>query len=241
MTNTNDLNEQKRNEFYGFVYMTTNLINGKRYIGQRKYYGKHQDYLGSGHLLRRAVEKYGKENFSRVILEECSSREQLNNQEKFWIQYYDAVNDNAFYNISAGGEGVVLANGQSVWLGRQHSDETKAKLSQLRMGVNNPFYGKHHSPETIKKLAQYSTGKKHSPETLRKMSIGMRQNHADYNGAKNPRARRTAQYSLSGELLHIWECAKDAATALNLNYCSITNCCTGRYNSSGGFIWRYIE
>lgn len=79
MTNTNDLNEQKRSEFYGFVYMTTNLINGKRYIGQRKYYGKHQDYLGSGHLLRRAVEKYGKENFSRVILEECSSREQLNN------------------------------------------------------------------------------------------------------------------------------------------------------------------
>ena len=40
MTNTNDLNEQKRNEFYGFVYMTTNLINGKRYIGQRKYYGE---------------------------------------------------------------------------------------------------------------------------------------------------------------------------------------------------------
>ena len=73
MTNTNDLNEQKRNEFYGFVYMTTNLINGKRYIGQRKYYEGNDEYLGSGNLIRAAVQKYGKDNFSRVILAQCET------------------------------------------------------------------------------------------------------------------------------------------------------------------------
>lgn len=241
MTNTNDLNEQKRNEFYGFVYMTTNLINGKRYIGQRKYYGDHEEYLGSGNLIRAAIEKYGKDNFSRVVLAQCKTRQELNEQEKYWIAYYDAVRSCDFYNIAMGGEGGSCGGELSPWYGKQLSSSTKEKLSQMRMGENNPFYGKHHSKETIRKLAQYSTGKKHNPETLQKMSIGMRQNHADFNGSKNPRARRTAQYSLSGELINIWECAKDAATVLNLNYCSITNCCTGRYSSSGGFIWRYIE
>lgn len=241
MTNTNDLNEQKRNEFYGFVYMTTNLINGKRYIGQRKYYEGHDEYLGSGNLIRAAIEKYGKDNFSRVVLAQCRTRQELNEQERYWIAYYDAVRSCDFYNIAMGGEGGFYGGELHPWYGKHLSSATKDKLSKMRKGKNNPFYGKHHSAETIMKLAQYSTGKKHSPETLCKMSIGMRQNHADFNGAKNPRARQTAQYSLSGELIHIWDCAKDAAIALNLNYCSITNCCTGRYNSSGGFIWRYIE
>ena len=46
---------------YGFVYITTNHVNGKQYIGQRKYdkQGKWKEYLGSGIILSRAIEKYG--------------------------------------------------------------------------------------------------------------------------------------------------------------------------------------
>jgi len=50
-----------------YIYLTTNLINNKKYIG--KHFGELEDgYLGSGLLLQRAIEKYGKENFSKQIL-----------------------------------------------------------------------------------------------------------------------------------------------------------------------------
>ena len=92
---------------YGFIYITTNHINGKRYIGQRKYdkQGKWKDYLGSGVVLSKAITKYGIENFSKEIIEECNSKKELNEREKYWISYYNAVNSNDFYNIASGGDG----------------------------------------------------------------------------------------------------------------------------------------
>ena len=80
-------------KMYGFIYITTNHINGKQYIGQRKYDKKEKwkNYLGSGIILTRAIEKYGKENFSKKIIEECETKEQLNQKEKYWISYYNAV------------------------------------------------------------------------------------------------------------------------------------------------------
>ena len=92
---------------YGFIYITTNHINGKKYIGQKKYdkYDHWRTYLGSGILLSRAINKYGRENFSKEIIEECETRDKLNAREKYWISYYDAVNSDEFYNIASGGDG----------------------------------------------------------------------------------------------------------------------------------------
>lgn len=72
---------------YGFIYETTNNINGMKYIGQKIYdkHGNWKIYLGSGIYLKRAILKYGKENFSRKILEECDSKEDLDNREIYWI------------------------------------------------------------------------------------------------------------------------------------------------------------
>ena len=47
---------------YGFIYITTNMVNGKRYIGQKKFCDGWKTYLGSGKLLKEAIKKYGKEN-----------------------------------------------------------------------------------------------------------------------------------------------------------------------------------
>lgn len=93
------------NNKYGFIYLTTNLINNKKYIGKRRYYKNWKNYLGSGKLLTRAIEKYGKENFSRIILQECDSLEQLDQAEKNWIKHYNAVDSEEFYNIAEGGGG----------------------------------------------------------------------------------------------------------------------------------------
>ena len=62
-----------------YVYLTTNLINNKKYIGQ--HYGEINDsYLGSGHIILDAIKKYGKENFKKEILKICKDYEDLNNR-----------------------------------------------------------------------------------------------------------------------------------------------------------------
>lgn len=61
---------------YGFIYITTNHINGKKYIGQKNYdkNGRWKEYLGSGIILKQAIQKYGVDNFSKEIIEECETK-----------------------------------------------------------------------------------------------------------------------------------------------------------------------
>lgn len=85
-----------------YIYLTTNLINNKKYIGQHK--GELNDnYLGSGIAFLEALEKYGKENFKKEILEICNP-EELNEKEKYWIAYYNAYEDDNYYNLTRGGQ-----------------------------------------------------------------------------------------------------------------------------------------
>lgn len=101
------MNNTKDKEYYGFIYITTNHVNNKKYIGKKKYDKKSawKSYLGSGIILKKAIEKYGRENFSKEIIEECYSKEELNEREIYWINYYNAVKSEDFYNISSGGDG----------------------------------------------------------------------------------------------------------------------------------------
>lgn len=120
---------------YGFIYITTNHINGKRYIGQRKYdkQGKWKDYLGSGVHLKRAIDKYGRNNFSKEIIEECESKDKLDEREKYWISYYNAVDSDDFYNIATGGDGGNTISGYDEYQKHILSE----KLSKIRKGKLN--------------------------------------------------------------------------------------------------------
>lgn len=84
-----------------FIYKTTNKVNGKKYIGLCT--RDDEDYLGSGKLIKEAIRKYGKKNFEREILEECDDFDALCEREIYWINKYDAVNNDNFYNLSYGG------------------------------------------------------------------------------------------------------------------------------------------
>lgn len=85
-----------------YIYKTTNLVNGRIYIGQHA--GKKKNYLGSGVILTRAIKKYGKDKFKTEIIEECSTLEELAEREKYWIKYFGSRDRNIGYNITLGGE-----------------------------------------------------------------------------------------------------------------------------------------
>lgn len=85
------------------IYKIINKINNKWYIG--KHNGKNPNYMGSGKLLKRAISKYGVENFEKVILEECLTIRQLNEREKHWIDITNATTDPMSYNLADGGAG----------------------------------------------------------------------------------------------------------------------------------------
>ncbi len=90
------------------IYKITNKINGKVYIGQSlcienriKEHIRNINYPDRKNAIYSAFRKYGIENFSFDVIEECKE-EDLDNREKYWIKYYDSYNNG--YNLTLGGE-----------------------------------------------------------------------------------------------------------------------------------------
>lgn len=86
------------------VYLVTNLVNGKMYLGKHQTEDPEDGYLGSGNNLRASVEKYGSSNFKKVVLHVFDSEEEMNSKEKElvteeWCKRSDT------YNICEGGKG----------------------------------------------------------------------------------------------------------------------------------------
>ena len=145
------------------VYRTTNLINGKTYIGQHKFdLNKDDKYLGSGVLISKAIKKYGRGNFKKEIIEVALSKFEVNALEKYYIAKERALGK-AEYNISNGGEGN---------MGYRHTDEDRRKMSESHKGNIPWMKGKHHTEEAKEKNRQAHLGKKLSQEACKNISEG---------------------------------------------------------------------
>lgn len=134
------------------IYEIKNKINGKSYIGQHSS-NELGSYLGSGKLIKRAIEKYGIENFERTILEKCSNKEELNERERYWIKEKDTITTG--YNLTEGGTGGDTSNFidySEEWKEGQRfrtkqnwdslSEEERNERSNKVSGENNGMYGK---------------------------------------------------------------------------------------------------
>lgn len=154
---------------HGYIYKTTNLINGRIYIGQKKGSKFIPNYLGSGTALALAITKYGKENFKTEVLCWAESQDKLNSLEITTISKYRLTEN--LYNIAAGGEGgdttsanprkkqIVKqrAKGLRAWyasLSNDEKDQHNKKISSSKKGKSNGHIGFKHSAETIKKIAE---------------------------------------------------------------------------------------
>ena len=105
-----------------YIYLTTNLVNGKQYIGQ--HYGELNDsYYGSGVIITKAIQEYGKENFTKEILA-ITTQEEIDELEKFYIAQFNAVESDNFYNLSEGGQqGNGWTHAHKYW--QDHPEEAK--------------------------------------------------------------------------------------------------------------------
>lgn len=155
---------------FHIVYKTTNLINGKIYIGKHSTQDLDDGYLGSGRLLLKAVAKHGKENFSREILHTCSSEEEAFSKERELVTE-ELVNSRSTYNMTVGGNGFGVGESNPNF-GNKMPEEHKKKL--IKSGEEHPMYGKHHSDETKKLISEKMKGKKLPKEVVEKISRGNR-------------------------------------------------------------------
>lgn len=105
----------------GYIYLTTNLVNNKKYIGQHRSSYIDENYLGSGTVFVKALKKYGKQNFSQEILCLCDTYEELDEKEIYYIDLYNAATDEHFYNVSLGGYKKGIRNLKSMY--NEESDE----------------------------------------------------------------------------------------------------------------------
>ena len=151
---------------YGYIYETTCIPTGKKYIGMHKWSKDTIDpnYFGSGLRLKKALNKYGKENFSCRIIEWCDTRQKLLDREKYWISITKAPINENYLNIEDGGQGghseyyvqpVTEKQLAGLEYGRHlpASEKQKKTLSEIRTGIEV-------TDETREKLRNNQLGRK---------------------------------------------------------------------------------
>ena len=88
---------------YYIIYEITNKINNKKYIGCHVTKNLNDDYMGSGKYLKNSINKYGIENFKKIILYFCESEIEMLNKEKELVNE-EIVNSDKYYNLTLGGK-----------------------------------------------------------------------------------------------------------------------------------------
>lgn len=134
------------------IYKTVNLINHKIYVGSTLN-PLNEKYLGSGILILRAIKKYGRENFKRVVIEECEI-DNKQQRESFWIETLKSYDRTIGYNISRSGVG---------------PDKPYTELRKER--IKKSLTGLKRTPEQCNNISKGKIGKKLSPEHIKKISV----------------------------------------------------------------------
>lgn len=155
------------------IYLTTNLINGKKYIGADS--RDLPSYLGSGIIIKQAIKKYGKENFKKIILEVCGES-MLYDREIYWINHYNAVNSPVFYNISNGGKGGNRLTNEKTINKWKKNTPNLAEISRKRKGKTyEEIYGDNSQIEKEKRRNTL-LGIKKSEDVCKKISESLKGN-----------------------------------------------------------------
>lgn len=224
------------------IYMLTNMVTGKKYIGQsrdivkRIYHHKYDAARNKPMKISKAIAEYGMNNFKSEILIECSLDE-LDKYEKEFIDKY-----NPEYNLNRGGRKSYICcrrlTDEEKEVCRQAAKKQWADLSEERKAyvkqyqLIGPRKGHPVSASTREKIRQANLGKKQSEETKAKRSAKLRGMPR-----KNKHHWKSVRCVETGE---IFPRVKDAALAIGVDASCLTGVLKGRRKSTGGFHWEYV-
>ena len=166
------------------IYIITNTITNKVYIGQSKniksrFYEHKYNLRKNRHTnshLQNAFNIDGENAFEFAILEECS-QELRNEREIYWIDYYKSTDSNFGYNYQSGG-----CSRQTI------ADETKQKIIKA-------LTGREVSEETRKKIGDANRGRKASKELSEELSI-QRKGRTPWNKGKKMTPEQKLSHSI---------------------------------------------
>ena len=250
------------------LYLITNNINNKKYVGQTKTSigyqkrfinhckeAKYQPYNGA---LHNAITKYGKESFSVKLLLKDISEEKIDFYERLWINKLNThVSTGLGYNITYGGQGTH---------GYKHTQESLEKMSNasknywVNLKTNNPEKYQELCEERSKRLK----GKPKNFITRKRLSESCKEryktNPGTFYGKKHTDETKDLISKANGhavamidknskEIIKTFQSAKKATDWLIENgktknkyaNCRILYICDGNDKSAYGYLWKYLE
>ena len=179
------------------VYRLENIVTKKNYIGMTSLNPQKRWCVGYAGKMGDAIQQFPLDLCWKKSIEfQTPNTEQALALEAELMKWYDSVEKG--YNTSEYGSGDF-----------KRSEETRRKISEARTGKKNPWYGKHPTEESRKKMAE---------------SHGV-------NGI--------IQYSKDGELIAEYPSTHEASRQTGCNQSNICQCCKGKYKTAGGYIWKY--
>jgi group I intron endonuclease len=207
------------------VYIITNLINNKIYIGKtsKTYKERWSQHISAAladsskpdynFLLHKAIRKYGKEQFKVELLEDNISDEESCLREQYWINFYHSsilFEENNGYNMTYGGEGTIKIDREEIF----NLWDSGLGTIAISQKLNNHI----HSIKYI--LSTYPNYNK------------------EIDFARN-NGRKVYQYDMNGKLIKEYPSISYAAREVNVDPSLINKCCSKEKQSCKEFFWSY--
>ena len=180
---------------YNFVYKTTNNLNGDYYYGVHSTNNLDDGYMGSGARINRSINKYGKENFTREIVQFFSRKKCAYSLESA-IVTQKLIDDPHCLNLAIGGFG-----------GNTYAGFTDVQLKEIGAKISKANKGKKYCPmtEEHKQKLRKPKSEEHKQKLRKPKSEEhkqkLRENHADQSGYKNPMYGKNAEDYMTPEAI----------------------------------------
>jgi len=143
---------------FGYIYLITNLVNEKVYIGKtestinkrwytHKWRANHLDKVEKPLVIDLAIAKYGENCFKIDELDKTFNKEDLVRVEAYWIKFYDATNPDKGYNRDPMGEIIYSDDYESIWQIPISSEKSNQKYIKWRESLIKKKIPKERLPE----------------------------------------------------------------------------------------------
>lgn len=248
-----------------YLYKITNNLNGKIYIGIHGAKNLKKSYMGSGKAIKQAINKYGKTNFTKEILEQFDNYEDLLKREREIVNEVFIKREDT-YNMIVGGKGVGC--------GENHPMFGTTRPEHAKWMKNHAHNKGKKCPQHVKDaISKSNKGRKHSNLTNKKKGKSGKENY--FYGTQMAKGKRWVNngiisklvdpktFDLNGwafgrlnvnqekrvlqidantkKIIDNFSSLKEAGEKTGIAASSISSCCNNKLKTAGGYIWKFYE